>query len=75
MPAEEKTERRFTMKKKVFKVIKAVVEILLIWVITFLVVIGSIALIKPEILYPDMWQVETQTIYIFERSPISGTYV
>ena len=70
------------MKKKVIKVIKtivAVIETLLIWgaisSIVFLVVIGSIALIKPEILYPDMWQVETQTIYIFERTPISGTYV
>lgn len=63
------------MKKKIIKVIKEVVEFLLIWGIVFLVVIGSIALIKPEILYPDMWQVETQTIYIFERSPISGTYV
>lgn len=70
------------MKKKVIKVIKAVIEFLeflLIWgaisSIIFLVVIGSIALIKPEILYPDMWQVETQTIYIFEKSPISGTYV
>ena len=67
------------MKKKIIKVIKAVIETLLIWgaisSIVFLVVIGSIALIKPEILYPDMWQVETQTIYILERSPISGTYV
>lgn len=67
------------MKKKVIKVIKAVIEFCLIWSaissIIFLVVIGSIALIKPEILYPDMWQVETRTIYIFERSPISGTYV
>ena len=63
------------MKKKVIKTIKGLVEILLIWGIVFLVVIGSIALVKPEILYPDMWQVETQTIYIFERSPISGTYV
>lgn len=67
------------MKKKITKVIKAVIETLLIWgaisSIIFLVIIGSIALIKPEILYPDMWQVETQTIYIFERSPISGTYV
>ena len=67
------------MKKKVIKVIKAAIETLLIWgaisAIVFLVVIGSIALIKPEILYPDMWQVKTQTIYIFERSPISGTYV
>lgn len=67
------------MKKKVIKVIKAVIEFLLIWGmisgIVFLVVIGSIALIKPEILYPDMWKVETRTIYIFERSPISGTYV
>lgn len=63
------------MNKKIFKVIKAVVEFLLIWVIVLLVVVGSIALIKPEILYPDMWQEETQTIYIFERSPISGTYV
>ena len=67
------------MKKKVIKVIKAVIETLLIWgaiwSIVFLVVIGFIALVKPEILYPDMWQVETRTIYIFERSPISGTYV
>ena len=70
------------MKKKVIKVIKAAIaaiETLLIWggisSIVFLVVIGAIALIKPEILYPDMWKVETQTIYIFERSPISGTYV
>lgn len=67
------------MKKKVIKVIKAVIEFLLtwgaIWGIIFFVIIGSIALIKPEILYPDMWQVETRTIYIFERSPISGTYV
>ena len=63
------------MKKKVIKVIKTAVEFLLIWGIVFLVVIGGIALLKPEILYPDMWQVETQTIYIFERSPISGTYV
>lgn len=65
--------------KKVIKVIKAVIETLLIWgaiwSIVFLVVIGFIALIKPEILYPDMWQVETRTIYIFERSPIPGTYV
>ena len=63
------------MKRKIIKVIKAAVKFLIIWGIVFLVVIGSIALIKPEILYPDMWQVETQTIYIFERSPISGTYV
>ena len=63
------------MKKKVIKVIKTAVEFLLIWGIVFLVVIGGIALLKPEILYPDMWQVETQTIYIFEKSPISGTYV
>lgn len=70
------------MKKKVIKVIKAataVIETLIIWggilSIVFLVVIGFISLIKPEILYPDMWQVETQTIYIFERTPISGTYV
>lgn len=67
------------MNKKVIKVIKAVIEFLLIWgaisSIVFLVIIGSIALIKPEILYPDMWEVETRTIYIFERSPISGTYV
>ena len=63
------------MNKKIIKVIKAIVEILVIWGIVFLVVIGFIALVKPEILYPDMWQVETQTIYIFERTPISGTYV
>lgn len=70
------------MNKKVIKVIKAVIEFLeflliwgAIWSIVFLVVIGLIALIKPQILYPDMWKVETQTIYIFERSPISGTYV
>lgn len=67
------------MKRKAIKVIKSVAEFLLIWVaisgIIFLVIIGSIALIKPEILYPDMWEVETRTIYIFERSPISGTYV
>lgn len=63
------------MNKKVIKVIKTAVEFLLIWGIVFLVVIGFIALIKPEILYPDMWQVETQTIYIFEKTPISGTYV
>ena len=63
------------MKKKIVKVIKSVVGFLVIWGIVFLVVIGSIALINPEILYPDMWQVETQTIYIFERSPISGEYV
>lgn len=63
------------MRKKIIKTIKAIVEILFIWSIVFLVVIGGIALVKPEILYPDMWQVETQTIYILERSPISGTYV
>ena len=63
------------MNKKVIKVIKAIIEFLLVWGIIFLAVMGAIALIKPEILYPDMWQVETQTIYIFERSPISGTYV
>lgn len=63
------------MKKKIIKAIKAAVGFLLIWSIVFLVVIGSIALIKPEVLYPDMWQVETQTIYIFEKTPISGTYV
>lgn len=63
------------MNKKVIKVIKAAIEFLLIWGILFLAVMGAIALIKPEILYPDMWKVETQTIYIFERSPISGTYV
>ena len=63
------------MKKKIIKVIKEVVEFLLIWGIVFLVVIGSIALIKPEILYPDMWQVETQTIYILEKCPISAEYV
>lgn len=63
------------MNKKVIKVIKAIIEFLLIWGIIFLAVMGVIALIKPEILYPDMWQVETRTIYIFERSPISGTYV
>ena len=63
------------MNKKIIEVIKAVVKFLIIWGIVFLVVIGFIALVKPEILYPDMWQVETQTIYIFERTPISGTYV
>lgn len=63
------------MNKKVIKVIKAIIEFLLIWGIIFLAVMGAIALIKPEILYPDMWQVETQTIYIFEKTPISGTYV
>ena len=63
------------MNKKIIKVIKAIVEILVIWGTVFLVVIGGIALIKPEILYPNMWQVETQTLYIFERTPISGTYV
>ena len=63
------------MNKKVIKVIKAIIEFLLVWGIMFLAVMGAIALIKPEILYPDMRQVETQTIYIFERSPISGTYV
>ena len=63
------------MNKKVIKVIKAIIEFLLVWGIIFLSVMGAIALIKPEILYPDMWKVETQTIYIFERSPISGTYV
>lgn len=63
------------MNKKVIKVIKAVIEFLLVWGIMFLAVMGAIALIKPQILYPDMWKVETQTIYIFERSPISGTYV
>ena len=70
------------MNKKIIKTIKAIVTVIetllvwgAIWGIVFLVVIGSIALIKPEILYPDMWQVETRTIYIFERSPISGTYV
>ena len=63
------------MNKKVIKVIKAIIEFLLVWGIMFLAVMGAIALIKPEILYPDMWKVETQTIYIFERSPISGTYV
>ena len=63
------------MNKKVIKVIKAIIEFLLVWGIIFLAVMGAIALIKPEILYPDMWKVETQTIYIFERSPISGTYV
>ena len=70
------------MKKKIIKTIKtivAVIETLIIWSaiwgIVFLVVIGSIALIKPEILYPDMWQVETQTIYILEKCPISAEYV
>ena len=63
------------MNKKVIKVIKAIIEFLLVWGIIFLAVMGAIALIKPEILYPDMWQVETQTIYIFEKNPISGTYV
>lgn len=59
------------MKRKIL----AVVEFLLIWGVVFLAAMGAIALIKPEILYPDMWQVETQTIYIFEKSPIWGTYV
>ena len=63
------------MNKKIIKTIKAVVEFLLIWGTVFLAAIGGIGLVKPEILYPDMWKVETQTIYIFERSPISGTYV
>lgn len=63
------------MNKKIIEVIKAVVKFLIIWGIVFLVVIGFIALVKPEILYPDMWQVETQTIYIFERNPIPATYI
>lgn len=63
------------MKKKQKKQIKEVITYIIYWMVLTLALIGAIALLKPTILYPTMWDVETKVIYIFEKNPIPGQYV